>query len=297
MRIPILILFILWSLGSGWYYVCRMQLACGGTASTTATTIPNLDKPLQFKWSSFNIPADGNFPNIKEAILLSEDPNKVLELTGYYFPSETNNEEYVDLGVARATKIKETLLEHIPAEQIQIFSSSLSDVDISQDSLVEGIRFEWVDKESAASEEAEEEEYADSESENEEDEPTEDNSTVSNSYDSNLNDENHFVKYFPYNQTKIPADLEQFLDELANKLVTENKKVLIRGHTDSPGDKELNFKVGLRRAKKIRDQLKKRGVPHKSIETTSDGEETPVADNRTEEGRKLNRRIEIFIKD
>jgi len=271
-----------------------MQLACGGTDSTTATTIPNLAKPLQFRWSSFNIPLDSGFPDLKEAILQSKDANKTLEITGYYFPSETNSNDYVDLGVARATKIQEALSGEIPEEQIQIFSSSLVDSDIPQDSLVEGVQFKWIEKES--------EDTAAVEEDNSEGDDTSEPIITKPDSDANytssdLNTENHFIKYFPYNQTRIPAELEQFLDELANKLVTENKKVLIRGHTDSPGDKELNFKVGLRRAKKIRDQLKKRGVPHKSIETTSDGEDSPVADNTTEEGRKLNRRIEIFIKD
>lgn len=298
MRIPILILFILWSLGSYWYYTCRMQHACWGTDSTTATTVPNPAKPLQFKWSSFNIPLDSGFPDLKEAILKAKDANKVLELTGYYFPSEINNGDFENLGIARAAKVKEALLADLPEEQIQIFSSNLLDADLSQDSLVEGIQFRWIDK---AIDDTAAIETDNSSAETSISDATESNSqdTYSEStYDSSeLNNETHFVKYFPYNQTKIPADLEQFLDDLANKLVAENKKVLIRGHTDSAGDKELNFKVGLRRAKKVRDQLKKRGVPHKSIETTSDGEETPVADNKTEEGRRLNRRIEIFIKD
>jgi len=274
-----------------------MQLACGGTASTTATIIPNLDKPLHFRWSSFNIPYDSGFPELKEAILQSKDPNKVLELTGYYFPSETNNGDYEDLGIARALEVKEALIGEIPVDQIQIFSSSLADSDIPQDSIIEGIQFRWIDKESEDAAVNEEDTPADDSTAETTESVTDDTNSDSNYASSDLNNDTHFIKYFPSNQTKIPADLEQFLDDLADKLVAENKKVLIRGHTDSAGDKELNFKVGLRRAKKIRDQLKKRGVQHKNIETTSDGEDTPVADNRTEEGRKLNRRIEIFIKD
>lgn len=296
MRIPILIVFILWSLGSWWYYTCRMQHACGGDDSTTATTIPNLAKPLQFKWSSFNIPLDSGFPGLKAAILKSKAPNKVLELTGNYFPSEINSDDYSDLGIARATKVKEALLGEIPEEQIQISSSNVLDTDIPQDSLVEGVHFRWIDKETEDLAATEENTDYSSETTDEAPESTEESSDYTYA-SSDLDSENHFVKYFPSNQTKIPAELEQFLDDLANKLVAENKKVLIRGHTDSAGDKELNFKVGLRRAKKVRDQLKKRGVLHKNIETTSDGEESPVADNRTEAGRKLNRRIEIFIKD
>ena len=94
----------------------------------------------------------------------------------------------------------------------------------------------------------------------------------------------------------ITADQSIFLDDLANRLKEENKSVLIRGHTNSNGDKELNFKVGLRRAKKIRDQLLARGVKRSQIETTSQGEDVPIADNKTAEGRRKNTRIEIFIK-
>ena len=299
MRNLYLVLFILWSLVCWWYYTCQIKNACWGDTSSTTTTIPNTsaDQPLLFRWSSFNIPLDSSFPSLKESILTAKEDGKVLEITGYQFPDEVNYDTQYELGIARASEVKKLLVEYIPEERIRVFSATLPTNEVPTDSLIQGIQFEWVIDETNLSEDEEE---SDKEAidpiEEEATTPTASTTNVPSS-SSDVYSSNSFVKYFPYNKTAIPAELTTFLDDLAARLLAENKKVVIRGHTDSAGDKETNFKVGLRRAKKVRDQLKNRGVAHKQIKTTSDGEKNPIADNTTEEGRQLNRRIEIFVQE
>ncbi|MFK7983321.1 MAG: OmpA family protein, partial [Saprospiraceae bacterium] len=92
-------------------------------------------------------------------------------------------------------------------------------------------------------------------------------------------------------------DFEELFDKLATRLIATGEKVILKGHTDSHGDSELNFTIALRNAKDIRDVLKEKGVPEGQIETTSRGEDEPVGDNTTDIGKFDNRRIEIDIRE
>ena len=301
MRTFFLTLLILWSLGAWWYYACRVKYACGGDASSSATTIPNqpAPKPLLFRWSSFLVPLDSGFPDLKEAILAAQSEDRFLEITGRYFPTESNIETE-DIGIARAASIKKLLIDNIDEDRISITSSPFTSEVVPKDSLIQGIQFKWIEKtDEAANVPAdiivEEEPVEEGEIETSTDEELTTSTAVTEIPDDIANTD-YFLKYFPYKEESITTAQSAFLDDLANRLKGENKKVLIRGHTNSNGDKELNFKVGLRRAKKIRDQLLARGVSRQQIETTSQGEDAPIADNNTEVGRKKNTRVEIFIK-
>lgn len=305
MRILFIILLTLWTLFSWYFYVCKIQNACWGGNNITATTIPNSNqvKPLYFRWSSHNIPLDGGFNELQEFISNHKEENKVLAITGHYYMAESTENPTYDLGLARASEVKKRLLDEFPENQIQIFSAVLPAETINEDSLVEAIQFEWVDAsedETIIMEEPLEEEAPPQEEvANVNKAPIATDPVESAPVESEVSDiynTDSFVKYFPYNQTRLPEELTDFLDQLAERIIAEEKKVIIRGHTDSQGEKEKNFKVGLRRAKKVRDHLKERGVDRSDIETTSDGEGNPIASNKTEEGRRQNRRIEIILK-
>ena len=311
MRTLFLTVLILWSLGAWWYYACRIKHACWNEPSSSATTIAGQTAPktLLFRWSSFLVPLDSGFPDLKAAILEAQSENSILEITGRYFPTESNIETE-DMGIARAASIKKLLLDDIEEDRIRISSTPFTNEVVPNDSLIQGIQFTWVaDKtniadpgpadilveEEVAGVAEEEITGTGLEEEEEEEEEEEITSIEDTEIPDDISNTDYFLKYFPYNEEDITADQSIFLDDLANRLKVEDKKVLIRGHTNSNGDKELNFKVGLRRAKKIRDQLLARGVKRSKIETTSQGEDAPIADNKTEEGRRKNTRIEIFI--
>lgn len=72
-------------------------------------------------------------------------------------------------------------------------------------------------------------------------------------------------------------------------------KIEISGHTDNVGSSDYNLKLSTRRAKAVADYLISKGVDSKRIKYVGYGFDKPVADNTTEEGRKLNRRSEIKI--
>ena len=69
------------------------------------------------------------------------------------------------------------------------------------------------------------------------------------------------------------------------------------GHTDSDGSEEYNQALSLRRANAVRDFMTSgaEGIDASIIDVSGKGELNPVADNRTREGRALNRRVDILV--
>ena len=79
--------------------------------------------------------------------------------------------------------------------------------------------------------------------------------------------------------------------------MTDNKALVIEisGHTDNTGSDEINNKLSLERANAVKDYLLKGGIDTVRIRTKGYGKSKPKADNATEEGRQINRRVEIEI--
>jgi len=73
-------------------------------------------------------------------------------------------------------------------------------------------------------------------------------------------------------------------------------RVEIRGHTDNIGSKEYNLILSERRAKVVKDYLVANGINAERLDIKGFGETDPIADNRTTEGKTLNRRIEFKVK-
>ena len=69
--------------------------------------------------------------------------------------------------------------------------------------------------------------------------------------------------------------------------------VEIQGHTDSTGSDEHNLDLSRRRAATVNSYLRLYGIAGDRLTTTGFGESKPVDDNATEEGRALNRRVEL----
>ncbi len=73
-------------------------------------------------------------------------------------------------------------------------------------------------------------------------------------------------------------------------------KVSVEGHTDNVGTPAANKALSDARAKSVADAIVKRGVDAMRLVAAGFGQERPVADNRTEEGRAKNRRVELVRK-
>ena len=77
-----------------------------------------------------------------------------------------------------------------------------------------------------------------------------------------------------------------------------NGIAVIEGHTDSQGDASYNQRLSENRAKAVRAALISRyGINANRLTTVGYGEMRPEADNNTRQGRSLNRRVEVVVKE
>ena len=70
--------------------------------------------------------------------------------------------------------------------------------------------------------------------------------------------------------------------------------VEIRGHTDNAGNRKSNVKLSKERAKAVRDYLVQKGINSKRLAWSGFGPDVPIVSNKTEDGRRINRRVEFF---
>jgi OOP family OmpA-OmpF porin len=102
--------------------------------------------------------------------------------------------------------------------------------------------------------------------------------------------------YFGFNETVLTQESERQLQELLAALGDAELKSYhfqLGGHTCSIGSDAYNQKLSERRAEAVKAWLVKNGYPADRLQVIGFGKKKPVADNSTEEGRKLNRRVEI----
>jgi len=69
----------------------------------------------------------------------------------------------------------------------------------------------------------------------------------------------------------------------------------IEGHADATGSREKNQELSNQRAEAVKRYLIQSGIEPNRLQTMGYGDSRPIADNSTDEGRKLNRRIEFVI--
>ena len=72
-----------------------------------------------------------------------------------------------------------------------------------------------------------------------------------------------------------------------------NVRTEVEGHTDSVGSEVYNQALSQRRAESVASYLINHGVSSSRLEAKGLGESNPIADNSTEDGRALNRRVEL----
>ncbi|MEO8686192.1 MAG: OmpA family protein, partial [Devosia sp.] len=94
----------------------------------------------------------------------------------------------------------------------------------------------------------------------------------------------------------IAADSEPALDELAGYLaLCPEADVDIEGHTDADGDDQLNLALSVARAEAVVNALITRNVAASRLYAIGYGESAPIADNATNAGKRLNRRIVVNV--
>src|SRR5581483_126866 len=85
------------------------------------------------------------------------------------------------------------------------------------------------------------------------------------------------------------------LNEVAEALkMNKDRDITIEGHTDNQGNRQSNVDLGQHRAESVKDYIVSRGVDGSRVKAIGIGQDRPIADNSSPEGRANNRRVEII---
>ena len=114
--------------------------------------------------------------------------------------------------------------------------------------------------------------------------------------DSSWVNANEFVFEFSTGSIQLNEKYVSEIKKMYNYLKNNDKHIEIIGHTDSIGSKTSNHKLSKKRANAVQSELIRLGINANRITTKGKGEDNPIANNNTEEGRKQNRRVEILIR-
>ena len=283
--------FVAWSAGSTYWYVCEIKGFCNERpraevraaeekhipATAPVTESENSSAESSRTESSVETASTGwlYFPHgsvnpvigdslkwnafVKELASQASDGKK-LRITGYYLPDEALSGKGESLGLMRARALGALLASSLDTtlftyDAVQRQSATGETVAVNEED------FKWINE---------------------------------NRYVQEKRDK--VLIYFPFASDKEirTPEILAYLDELAAELKQNpGLKVEITGYTDNIGRAESNKWWGMQRAKRVAALLRKRGVPTSQMIVKSGGEENPIADNATAEGRRLNRRVEI----
>ena len=101
---------------------------------------------------------------------------------------------------------------------------------------------------------------------------------------------------FDFDKANIKPEFTPVLDEGVDILkANPDVKVVIAGYTDSIGTPEYNQKLSERRAQSVLDYFASKGIAKNRMQAVGHGETNPIADNKTKDGRALNRRVELQV--
>ena len=111
-----------------------------------------------------------------------------------------------------------------------------------------------------------------------------------------LNKDGHIALYINFDTGKstIKPDSEGIIQQMAD-LLNQNPglKLTVEGHTDNVGKSAANKALSEQRAKSVVQALAKKGIDPKRLKAVGCGQEKPIADNSTAEGKAKNRRVEL----
>jgi OmpA-OmpF porin, OOP family len=111
-----------------------------------------------------------------------------------------------------------------------------------------------------------------------------------------LNRDGHISLYINFDNGKwdIKPESQKTVDHVADMLkANPNLKVSIEGHTDNVGTPPANKTLSENRAKSVMNAVATKGIDKTRLAARGWGQEKPLGENTSEEGRAKNRRVEI----
>lgn len=287
-------LLVTWIAGSTYWHVCKIKNLCdtGLIASTgTIAEVPSVIPLVIADKRALMLRSKGNFAFALSGIIANKstvgreidslvkyvkaNPDKLLAVIGNYSAKENNTTTFANLGLARASGIKNWLLtKGLTDSNVLIKSRINENLNFYNDSLSGGIDFKFVKKmPNTVTELANEQKFE----------------TIFKPLD----------LYFPTASADyIKTDQNQKFILETKKYFSINsiKKLIITGHTDNEDSTAWNLALSIKRANVVKKQFVLSGISANRIIAIGKGEAEPKASNGTPEGRRANRRVTIVVK-
>ena len=248
-----------------------------GVINANGTISVPLNNGVKFQKSNINFSApvsaelDNKINQLKNYLVSEED--KSLSITSYYMSDEINNSVFPNIGYARAVSFKNFISTRgIPTKLINIKGELSDSLEVDENNNIKSPMKLSVGKSKDYSKLLE---------------------SIIKDIESNpliLNFETGKTELtFNHDQRRKIVNISTYLDKV------ENAFCLITGHTDNTGSIKRNIIIGKQRAEFIKEYFIKSGLQNNRIQTISKGEEEPIGNNNTKEGRAKNRRCTGII--
>ena len=104
-----------------------------------------------------------------------------------------------------------------------------------------------------------------------------------------------FDLHFDFAKADLKTEYYPRLDSLVVALQDSTFMVSMTAHTDSIGDAKANFALSQKRAQAVKNYLTSKNAPETRINTEGYGETQPIAENQSDDGRQLNRRVSVLV--
>ena len=114
-----------------------------------------------------------------------------------------------------------------------------------------------------------------------------------------LNREGHIALYINFDTGKsvIKSESKPIIEQIVQMMKSNpDLKISVEGHTDNVGNPKSNKTLSEARAKAVIAAIVAEGIDAKRLSGVGHGQDKPIADNKTEEGRAKNRRVELVKK-
>ncbi len=103
---------------------------------------------------------------------------------------------------------------------------------------------------------------------------------------------------FAFNNANLTPQARSTVREIADVInQAPARRISVEGHTDSIGTIDYNYRLSDSRARSVGTELERNSVAPRRITTRALGETEPIASNRTDQGRRRNRRVEVIIEN
>ncbi len=209
---------------------------------------------------------------------LAANPNMGLNIKGFYGAFEKNTSLFPNLGLARANAIRSYFVKQgFNRKQLSITSEESKNVNSGMSLLkgAAGYSLFTVNEETLK-----------------------EKLNALKLFRDNL-EKDPLHLYFKTGVSQINLTQEERLEikkigEYLTKV--DGSKLLIVGHTDNKGKRDMNVRLSKERAEFVKAYFVKNGFLPSTIEAVGEGPNKPIASNATEEGRAKNRRVTVTIK-